>query len=543
VTRLRLSLLLLLSLVASFAGAEAFVIEKFISNMSLSQDGDLIVEESIQVRFTEKRRGIFRAIPESFRNGRGSVRRTQITFLSARNEKGAQHQTSLSTSNGVLNIRIGNPNVFLPAGARVTYVIRYKVDNAINWFNDADWEPSAELFWNVNGTEWQTTTDYLEANLTFPKVESGKYRARIFFGRMGDPTNQTASQDVKGAWNPRTKTSLTLENGSLKVVRKTRLQPGENLSLVLNVPQSVVPQPTFQEAATEMASSNLGFLLPLPVAGVLFLFWLLIGRDAKTGPVAVRFDPPDDLSGPEAGAFIDEHIDQRDISAGIVSLAVKRYVRIHPVPGGFFSRPTAEVEVLNEYPNEDLTVFEQSLLRLLALHGPWLHDTDLRQSIAPNLYLLKQSLIDSLMSRGYYRISPQTTRGATFVLGLFLIAGFAYIASKMSPVFAPFPILVGAAFSVPVAYWASKAMPRRTQNGNIAHRDLLGFAEFLKRARTPEIDFMSRVTPDQALFEKYLPHAVALGLTSEWSKAFDGLFTQPPDWYAWSRRRPRLPLD
>jgi uncharacterized membrane protein YgcG len=32
-------------------------------------------------------------------------------------------------------------------------------------------------------------------------------------------------------------------------------------------------------------------------------------------------------------------------------------------------------------------------------------------------------------------------------------------------------------------------------------------------------------------FEKLLPYAVALGVQKRWAKAFEGLFTRPPDWY------------
>jgi len=33
------------------------------------------------------------------------------------------------------------------------------------------------------------------------------------------------------------------------------------------------------------------------------------------------------------------------------------------------------------------------------------------------------------------------------------------------------------------------------------------------------------------LFEKLLPYAIALNLTSIWTKQFEGLFERPPEWY------------
>jgi uncharacterized membrane protein len=33
------------------------------------------------------------------------------------------------------------------------------------------------------------------------------------------------------------------------------------------------------------------------------------------------------------------------------------------------------------------------------------------------------------------------------------------------------------------------------------------------------------------MFEKFLPFAMALGVEKNWSKAFQNIYTQPPQWY------------
>ena len=40
------------------------------------------------------------------------------------------------------------------------------------------------------------------------------------------------------------------------------------------------------------------------------------------------------------------------------------------------------------------------------------------------------------------------------------------------------------------------------------------------------------LTPE--LFEKYLPYAMALGIESKWAKAFEGIYTEPTQWYVGS---------
>ena len=54
----------------------------------------------------------------------------------------------------------------------------------------------------------------------------------------------------------------------------------------------------------------------------------------------------------------------------------------------------------------------------------------------------------------------------------------------------------------------------------------LGFEEYLGRA---ERDRLKLATPDT--FEKFLPYAMALGVEEQWAKAFEGLYTTPPEWY------------
>jgi len=47
-------------------------------------------------------------------------------------------------------------------------------------------------------------------------------------------------------------------------------------------------------------------------------------------------------------------------------------------------------------------------------------------------------------------------------------------------------------------------------------------------------------TPE--MFEKFLPFAMALGVEKNWSRAFQGILTQPPQWYAAPRTAPLYPM-
>jgi uncharacterized membrane protein len=57
--------------------------------------------------------------------------------------------------------------------------------------------------------------------------------------------------------------------------------------------------------------------------------------------------------------------------------------------------------------------------------------------------------------------------------------------------------------------------------------DILGFREFLTRAEKDRLERMG----DSHLFSKLLPYAMALDVTDNWAKAFQGIYQQPPEWY------------
>jgi uncharacterized membrane protein len=71
-------------------------------------------------------------------------------------------------------------------------------------------------------------------------------------------------------------------------------------------------------------------------------------------------------------------------------------------------------------------------------------------------------------------------------------------------------------------------MPARTEKGARMLEQVLGFEEFLRRV---EAEHMERVIKHPELFDKYLPYAMAFGVEKKWAKAFQGIYTQPPNWY------------
>jgi hypothetical protein len=76
-----------------------------------------------------------------------------------------------------------------------------------------------------------------------------------------------------------------------------------------------------------------------------------------------------------------------------------------------------------------------------------------------------------------------------------------------------------------------RRVPELPLKGSKIRHELLGLKEFITRAREKELDYMSRVSPDQALFERMLPYAIAFGVAQQWAEAFRGIDLEVPEWY------------
>src|SRR5690606_25521415 len=86
-------------------------------------------------------------IPLRYEDANGRTREVGLDVQSVTRD-GNSEPYAIERSSGVLRIRIGNANVFLPHGVH-TYRIAYETTRQIRYFEDHD-----ELYWNVTGNGW-----------------------------------------------------------------------------------------------------------------------------------------------------------------------------------------------------------------------------------------------------------------------------------------------------------------------------------------------------------------------------------------------------
>ena len=295
----------------------AETINSFNTEATVNLDGSVDMKETIVYDFGyTERHGIYRNIPLVKENSDEKVFIMDFELKSVTDENGKSLTYSDDSTREKAIIKIGDADITL-TGIH-TYVISYTVRGALTYFEDHD-----ELYWNVNGTEWEVVASSVTATVKLPaSITQTDVYLKCYTGTLDSKAQNCYG--VKGSHEFRFNTSGALGNA-------------ENLSIVIGFPTAIVAkiEPTeykpsiFDDILAYIALFGLlfmYFILPL----ILLIIWWKKGRDPKVNPgPRAWFDIAKHVDGremipAEVGLLTDEKIDPRDISATILSLAINR---------------------------------------------------------------------------------------------------------------------------------------------------------------------------------------------------------------------------
>ncbi len=508
-------LILFAAFLPAAARAEDFTIRSFQAAIEVRDDASLRVTETIEVEFRRPRHGIFRDIPFRYTDEFGKESSTPIRILSVTDASGAAWKHRADRTGGILRVRIGDPDRFV--GGRQVYVIAYTVENAVLFFPDHD-----ELYWNVTGNGWPVPIE--SASATAAVAAEGRSlapRALCYTGVRGSRERACEVTDLR--------------NGA--AFASTRpFREGEGMTIVVGWEKGIVRPPSGWETALFglNLADNWVFAFPLLAFGYMSVLWYRKGKDPSTGdPLVVAYGPPDENGRPllpaEIGALIDETLDPKDITASVVNLAVKKYLTIEErkTPGLIFDKTEYVLGKVKE-PGADLPAFERLLMeRIFQGRGSVVNVSELKLSFYKYLDELKAAAFEGLKKMKCFAAAPSKVKGRYLGAGfLTLFAGV--VAGALGRSFlGPRAAVAGALCGLAVLLFAP-FMPVKTLKGVKVLGRIKGFEEFLLRAEKDRLERMN----DKNLFEKYLPYAIALGVSDRWAKAFEGIYQEPPEWYA-----------
>jgi len=506
-------------------------------DMTVDEDGDLLVQETIDYDFgVARRRGIERFIPVRFQYDERYDRVYPVEVLSVKTSEGAPDDAQVSTQDDNLLIRIGDPNVTITG--RHTYEITYRVEGALNGFEDHD-----ELFWNVIGGQWDvpidqaTVTATMPADITEVACFAGPFRSTL-------PCDQSSSSGREATFS------------------SASLDPRESLTVVVGFPVGVVPAPApvLDErwsaarafALTPVTAGAFGVLALAGIGTVGALAWRH-GRDRRyvggevdiafgndTGqdepvplgggsPSPVEFVPPDGLRPGQVGTLIDEVAHPLDVTATIVDLAVRGHLQIQEVEQSGWSGQGDWLLRALDKPIDGLLPYERTLLLSIFTGTPEVLLSELKGTFSSNLAQVQSELYDDAVGQGWFVTRPDHVRTLWVGIGVVVIVvgavltGLAAAFTRFGLV--PVPIVIAGI----VLLACAGRMPSRTPKGTGVVRRANGFRIFIEESEKERARFAERAN----LFSEYLPYAIVFGATERWAKAFAGLDGQLPDTGGW----------
>ena len=527
-------------------------IASYHSDLTIEPAGSLLVHEQIVYDFGDTaHHGIYRDITDRVNADQvrsGYDRVTPIDVISVKASAGTPAQYSTSEDGDTFHIKIGDPDRTITG--EHTYDITFRVRGVYNSFADHD-----ELVWNAVATGWSVPISDVTSVATAP---GDIQRVGCQYGSYGSTTPCPVADS----------------NGSTANFGVPALDPYEGMTVTIALPKGVVTntKPIYEErfnvasafrVTPATGAISLGMLLLIVAAIVLLV--RRFGRDrryrgsavdAAYGPNAaapaagaagavageddvaaprheaetpVEFEPPDKLRPGQLGVLVDFKANALDVTATIIDLAVRGYLRIEEVdPLGVFIRKH-DWQLTKLAKEEELHHYEWTLYDALFRDRDTVLLSDLHDKFASHMQTVEKQLMDDAMEQGWFRTRPGTTKARWLALGLVVLAGgfvlTAALAASTHAALLGLPVIVGGIALIV----AARAMPSRTAKGYAVLRHTLGFKRFIDESEKRRAEFAERAN----IFSEYLPYAVVFGATKKWARAFGGLDDPPPDTSTW----------
>lgn len=477
--------------------AKAEYIQSFNSQININKDGTIDVNETIVYDFADlQKHGIYRNIPYIKENKDGKQFRLKFSNISVTDEQGDKYNYKKSNENQNIVLKIGDANKTI-TGVHI-YVISYKVSGALTYFSEHD-----ELYWNVNGNQWNVAMDKVTVTVLFPElILSNNLKGACFTGAKNEKKSEC---------------TISINNGKIVFESNSAFKPYEGMTIVASFPIDIVA--VLQAEKVEKFSDTLigRIVLGGLLLGMLFWYviypikviikWYLYGRDPKvSGPVRAWFDPPKTKRGriltpAETGSLIDETVNLRDISGMIVSLAQRGYYKIvEKKKKDFYFIKKKGFE-----GDSTLLPFEKKFLeKVFTKDEIRLKDKKLYFTIQD----ISDKLYTNLVLEDFFPKNPKSIR--TFYSTIAVVAGITL----------NFHLMI-------IALTFGRFMPRKTVFGAKATSIAKSLKNFLS-SQERQLEFQAK---NQMMFEKLLPYAVVFGVEKIWAERFKDIDIKSPDWY------------
>jgi len=476
-----------------FLGKAGYSQEKILSyhsEITIESSGDLMVTENIRVRAegVNIKRGIYREFPTKYEDKLGNHFNVDFEVTEVLRDGQTESFHTVDERNGVV-VYVGKEDVILDPG-EYNYTLSFKTTRQVGFFENYD-----ELYFNAIGGGWNFNIDTASVVVNLP-AGSELMQAAAYSGYAGSTACDCA---------------LTKYDDRLLVTSTKPFSPGEQLTVAVGWPKGFVKEPTQAEKTTRFLKSNL--FIFFSIIGIIIIFilyfrlWKRHGIDPPKGTIYPIFNPPGDFSPAEIGFLRSMGMTQRVMTASIVSMAIKGFLKINKekkkyklekMEGNGNTLTPEESAIWNRFfRNDDILELDNK------------NHSTFTVALTQASHVMEKKMKPRYFSLNSYRLIPVFLLSVAWAILTFIFSPVIYV-----------PVILSVLFIILfiVFFWLIKAP---TVEGRKVMDEIEGFKMYLSVAEKDKLNFFHEPDMTVERFEEMLPYAIALGVENKWGKKFE----------------------
>lgn len=530
--------------------ADGYSISSYQVDMVVKENNTYDITETIAADFTAyNKHGIIRSIPvkNTIKRSDGTIsinnsRISQIKVL------GAPYTVGFSNNNYIIKIGDADETVY---GNKV-YTIKYTYIYGKDLLKDKD-----ELYFNLIGTQWDTTISNVSFSITMPK----EFPTDTIGFTTGEYGNDNADSAV----------SYGVNGLSISGIVNKSLNPYEGLTIRMTLPNN------YFKVNNTIDLFTLGIIMFSVLSIIIsYLLWLKYGKDPQVIDT-VEFYPPEGFNSLELAYGYKGEIIKQDVLSLAVYLANKGYIRIKEAPdrslifekireyGGnneserlfmngifegttvatsasisnsFYSAMEQIKSVVGNSQNENKlfeknSIDKQSILLILnfIIIGLLFFRSVEYTSFSD---IVSNAAITMFMYGIIYEIALKgnSPKHLIYLLGAFFLILYIFVKFQIPSLtyFTLFPIItITSVIAIIINSIFMIIIKKRTQYGSQLLGKINGFKRFLETAEKETLE--AEVAKNPTYFYDILPFTYVLGVSDIWMKKFENIQIKSPDWY------------
>jgi len=281
-----------------------------------------------------------------------------------------------------------------------------------------------------------------------------------------------------------------------------------------------------------------GIFLPIVTLIIALIIWWRRKKASQgRGTIAPEFAIPTEDPPILVGALDKERIGPEGLTASLINLARKGYLKIiqEKNKGFLGTRTDFKFEKLKSF--DDLDPIEKELAVHIFGSKDSVKSSDLKDNFYTDYNEIKKEVFEEAIRRDWFKKNPETARVWYWSCGLGCLFSLVFAGIVIAGMYKGGGwIAFGGALSGIIAIIFSSIIAKKTKEGRLAQEKWLGFKMFLsktERFKMAELEEKDSKLKElgTGIFEQYLPYALVLGVAQNWSSRFKDLDLKQPDWY------------